>query len=79
VISLPYETKLGLWLNLDRVRQQRAHEVFTAICYAFGKGDLPEGYFDGVALVPGDAKELGFEVNMRRRVAAMKAKHGFSE
>jgi hypothetical protein len=79
VIGLPYETKLGLWLNIDRVREQKAHEVYTGICYALGKGPLPKEYFDGIALVPGDAKELAFETNMRRKVAMEKQKHGFSE
>lgn len=76
---LVYAEHVGLHLNIDRVRLQRASEVMTGIGFALSHGALPEAFFDAVALTAEDAQELRFATNMARSIAATKAKHGFTD
>ncbi len=76
---LDYSTVVGLWLNLERVRLQRASEVMRGISFAFGRGKLPGELFEAISLTPEEAAEAAFAANAEREKAAAKAKHGFED
>ena len=66
---------MGLQLNINRIRWQRAHEVAQGIAIALSREQLPKQYFEAIALNPGDAEKMEAEENARRAMA--KAQNDF--
>lgn len=65
-ITNPAEMGYGLWLNLDRIRQQRAEAVRRGVEAAESDMPLPDDWLDGISFTPAQAKAVGFEINSQR-------------
>ena len=68
--------RLGLTLNLDRVRWARSLEVARGINIALGSAPLPRAYFDGICWDPAEVEDVEAEVNAQRQSVAAMAKAG---
>lgn len=71
-IALDYAGFVGLWLQLDRVRLQRAADVLLAL-EAHRSGGWGGRWFEALAILEGQAEELAFRVEWARDQARAKA------
>lgn len=55
-----------LWLNLGRMRIQKAHIMLWALLAARSRSDLPREWFDAIALDVSEVDELEFNTNAAR-------------
>jgi hypothetical protein len=68
--------KLGLWLNLPRVRMQAAVAVANGLSAALGLEDLDRLWADAVASSEEEADYLHWKANADRMTARVKSKLG---
>lgn len=71
-----YGVFCGLWINLPRIRFQRAAEFMIGYGAATSTKALDPMFFDGLARFEGEADALAFEVNAARSTQAALSKMG---
>lgn len=71
-----YGVFCGLWINLPRIRFQRAAEFMLGYGAATTTKSLDPMFFDGLARFEEDADVLAFEVNAARSTQATLNKMG---
>lgn len=64
-IEFTYDHYVGLWLNIGRIRYQKADTIFTGMGLARA-AKLPKEYFDAVSESPQEAQEAEMAVNLQR-------------
>lgn len=76
---LTYADWVALWLNLQRVRRQRALAVTEGTAVANSSGSLDEGWADALAGIEEEAEYLHYWLNAERATARARARLGFPE
>lgn len=71
-----HEAFCGLWINVSRIRFQRAAEFMIGYSAATSNKDLPAELFDGLARFEHEAESMAFEVNAQRATRAALNKLG---
>lgn len=64
---LNYAEWFQLWLNIGRIRLQRAAVVEWGINASRTDRDLPREWFNAIALTPEETDELEFQTNSNRK------------
>jgi hypothetical protein len=72
-----YDEWVGLWLNIERIRLQRAADTWRGHAAALSTGKIPKAWFDALAAYPEQADELEYVTNMERLTAAARARRGW--
>jgi hypothetical protein len=72
--SLDYEGYLGLYLNLERARLQRAVEVALGIGVALGSESLSSLWADALAWEEEEVAEVLYQLNKVRQEARIRRK-----
>lgn len=73
---LNYEDWFGLWLNLDRVRYQRAIEAAIGLSAALTAEELPPGYYDGICPLAEQVEDVQGEDELDRAIARKMSMRG---
>lgn len=63
---LDYAARVGIWLNLDRLRLVQAVSFWRAIGVAFSTEQLDIEWADAVALMAEQVDELSYLINIQR-------------
>jgi hypothetical protein len=74
---LSFEQVMGLWLNLPRVRRQKAAAHAEGSVAAGGLQSLDEGWADALAGTPEETEFLHYLLNAERATARVRQKLGF--
>ncbi len=67
--ALTPEEEFGLWLNLPRLRLERAAQTAAGIIAGMGNSQLGREWFDAVALDESEIDPLAWKVNADRASA----------
>jgi len=71
--TMPYEAQIGLWLNVPRVRLQKAIEVCRGIEVALTEGELDTAWYDALCLLEEQVAEVEFTDAAARNRAQAKS------
>lgn len=71
-----YPLYVGLWLNLTRVRLQKAMDYARGAGIVHGSDDVPRAYFEADARTSSEAAQAQFDVNAERRERRIIARGG---
>jgi hypothetical protein len=74
---LDYGDWVGLWLNLPRIRRQRAASVVEGTAAAYSPSPLDVGWADALAGTEEEVEYLHYWINAERATARTRAKLGF--
>lgn len=72
-----YGTLIGFWLNVPRIRFQRAAMTLAGVAAASHNEPLEWIWGDALAMFAEEADEVLFEINAQRAIAKVSHRRGF--
>lgn len=73
---MTYETFIGLWLNVPRIRYERAAMILAGTQAAGNNEQLDAIYGDALARFPSEIGDVMYEINAARAVAKSMTRRG---